>query len=183
MPLEFPPVPSPRRLIAAASCAVLLPVPAVLADATERAGRYLDRSVLVHEAARLNPLEQVADLRFGSRVTVAEALRTALAGTGYRLLDPEDHPDAEARSLLRGRIAIPHETFDGKRVDSVIAAVVGAGRGFRLEVDHAGRRIRIVPVGRTAPATEPVRREPATDYRAGRTDSSDPHPAHRGQWQ
>ncbi len=110
-----------------------------------RAGRYLDRSVLVHEAAQLNPLEQVADLEFSSRISVAEALRSALAGTGYRLLDPGAHHD-DARALLESRLAIPHLNFDDKRVDSVIAAVVGAGRGFHLQVDHVTRRIRVVPL-------------------------------------
>lgn len=183
MPLEFLQVPSRRRTTVAVSLAVLLPVSGSLADTTERAGRYLDRSVLVHETAQLNPLEQVADLRFDSRVTVAGALRTALSGTGYRLLDPEAHPDARARSLLRGRIAIPHEAFDGKRLDSVLAAVAGAGRGFRLEVDHTGRRIRIVPLRRVAPPAETAPGQPVPDYRAGRVDSADPHPAHRGHWQ
>ena len=51
------------------------------AEDTRQVGRYLDRSVLVHEAAQLNPLEQVARLKFSSRITVAEALRSALAGT------------------------------------------------------------------------------------------------------
>ena len=117
-----------------------------MGDDSRRVGRYLDKSVLVHEAAQLNPLEQVAHLRFSSRVTVAEALRSALTGTGYQLLDPDAHHE-HSRALLESRLAIPHQNFDDKRIDSVIAAVVGAGRGFTLEVDHVARRIRVVPLG------------------------------------
>ena len=116
------------------------------AEDTRQVGRYLDRSVLVHEAAQLNPLEQVARLQFSSRITVAEALRSALAGTGYQLLEPDAHHD-DARALLESRLAIPHQNFEDKRIDSVIAAVVGAGRGFHLEVDQVARRIRVVPLG------------------------------------
>ncbi len=145
MPLTTRPPSSAWRTLAMVSCAALLPV-AAQANATERVGRYLDRSVLVHEAAQLNPLEQVADLEFSSRITVSEALRLALAGTGYDLLDPDSHPDPESRKLLRGRIAIPHESFSSKRIDSVIAALVGAGRGYHLQVDHLARLVRVVPV-------------------------------------
>jgi len=47
-------------------------------------GRYLDRSVRVHDAAQLNPLRQVLDLRLSDRMSVGSALRTALAGAGSR---------------------------------------------------------------------------------------------------
>lgn len=132
-----------RTLLAAA--ALSLAVPSHGTD-TQRAGRYLDRTTLVHDGAQLNPLEQVADLDFSSRLTVGEALRSALAGTGYRLLEPGSHPHAESRALLASRVAMPHQTFDGKRVDSVISALVGEGRGYRIEIDHVARRIRIVPI-------------------------------------
>ena len=49
----------------------------------------------------------------------------------YRLLDPEDHPDPESRNLLQGGSPFPMNLSSRKRVDSVIAAVVGAGRGYR----------------------------------------------------
>ena len=80
MPRKSLSVNPPWRTIATLCCAALLPA-GVAADSTERVGRYLDRTVLVHEAAQLNPLEQVADIEIDSRVTVAEALRLALAGT------------------------------------------------------------------------------------------------------
>lgn len=146
---------------AAASAILTLVIPAQIpADGTQRAGRYLDRSVIVNEASQLNPLQQVATLEFSSRITVAEALKSALAGTGYHLLDPDVHPDSESRALLRTRLAIPHQQFDTKRIDSVIAAVVGAGRGFGLEVDHVARRIRIVPLRAPAPVPKQVSRRP-----------------------
>ena len=152
------------RTIATLYCAALLPAD-VAADGTERVGRYLDRSVLVHEAAQLNPLEQVVDIEIDSRVTVAEALRLALAGTGYGLVDLEDHPDPESRDLLRGRVAIPHESFNRKRVDSVIAALIGEGRGFYLHVDHVARRIRVVPISPAIPVAPSVRVRHSSAYR------------------
>lgn len=82
----MPPVARPFSLawcaLTMVSCAAFLPAQSALADGTERIGRYLERSVLVHESAQLNPLEQVADLEFSSRITVTEALRLALAGAG-----------------------------------------------------------------------------------------------------
>ena len=131
-----------RAILAPALLAVACVAPA---DDTRRAGRYLDRTVLVHDAARLNPLRQVADLRFSARISIAGALRTALAGTGYRLLAPDAHPHPGTRALLLGRLAMPHHRFDGRRIDAVIAAIVGVGRGYGLEVDHGARLVRVVP--------------------------------------
>ena len=105
------------------------------------AGRYLDQNVLVHQAEQLNPLLQVGDLDFSDRITVGEAVRTTLSGTGYRL---DESVDPLVQSLLQSRIAISHSRFRSKRIDSVIAAIVGVGRGFDVQVDHATRRIRIV---------------------------------------
>ncbi len=132
---------------AAVATVIAIALPTVVhADDTKRVGRYIDRSVLVHEAAQLNPLSQVANLQFSSRISIGEALSTALAGTGYRLLDPDVHPRTESRTLLVSRLAIPHQDFAEKRIDSVISAVIGAGRGFTLEVDHVARQVRVVPV-------------------------------------
>lgn len=133
----------------------------VHADNTRSVGRYIDRSVLVHEAAQLNPLEQVANLQFSSRITIGEALSTALVGTGYHLLDPDGHLQIESRTLLESRLAISHQNFAEKRIDSVISAVIGAGRGFTLEVDHVARQIRVVPI---LPVESPSARPPFRRY-------------------
>ena len=133
----------------------------VHADDTRRAGRYIDRFVLVHEAAQFNPLAQVATLQFSSRVTIGEALSTALVGTGYRLLRLDVHPQAESRALLVSRLSIPHQTFVKKRIDSVLSAVIGAGRGFTLEVDHVARQIRVVQI---LPVNSPSTRLPYRRY-------------------
>lgn len=134
-------------LSAAVAAVIAIALSAVVhADDTRRTGRYIDMSVLVHEAAQLNPLEQIANLQFSSRITVGEALRTALVGTGYHLLDPDAHPHSESRTLLGSRLAIPHQNFAGKRIDSVVSAVIGAGRGFTLEVNHVARQVRVVPI-------------------------------------
>ena len=143
---------------AVAAVIAMAPTVHVHADEIKRAGRYIDRSVLVHGAAQLNPLEQVANLQFTSRITVGEALRTALVGTGYRLLDPDRHPHFASRRLLESRLAIPHQNFAEKRIDSVIAALIGAGRSFAIEVDHVARRVRVVPI---LPADTPVQEAPA----------------------
>lgn len=118
----------------------------VHADHANSAGRYIDQSVLVHDTSQLDPLKQVANLQFNSRITVGEALRTALVGTGYRLLDPDAHPHSESHTLLVSRLAIPHQDFFEIRIDSALSAVIGAGRGFTLEVDHVARQIRVVPI-------------------------------------
>lgn len=109
---------------------------------TVPAGRYLDVNVRVDAPEQLNPLRMIGDLQFSDRVSVGEAVETALAGTGYRLADSHH---ADVRRLLDSRVAIPHIRFEQKRVDSVIAAIVGVGRGYDVQVDHAGRMIRIVP--------------------------------------
>ena len=139
---------------------IVLPA-TVYTDDTGRSGRYIDRSELVHGTAQLNPLKQVADLQFSSRISVGEALNTALIGTGYRLLERDAHPHSESRTLLESRLAIPHQYFSEKRTDSVISAVVGAGRGFTLEVDHVDRQIRVVPI---LPIDSPSARPPYRLY-------------------
>lgn len=148
------------------SAAIVAVIPIALstvvhADDTKSAGRYIDRSVLVHGASQLDPLKQVANLRFSSRITVGQALRAALVGTGYRLLDPDSHPHTESRTLLGSRLATPHQKFAEKRIDSVISAVIGAGRGFTLEVDHVARQIRVVQI---LPVELPSARPPYRRY-------------------
>ena len=149
-------------LSAAVAAVIAIALSAVVhAEDSRRAGRYIDRSVLVHERAQLNPLAQVANLRFSSRISIGETLSTALAGTGYRLLDPDAHPHTESRTLLATRLAISHQDFSEKRIDSVISAVIGAGRGFTLEVDHIARQIRVVPI---LPVESPSARPPYRRY-------------------
>ncbi|MYB34924.1 MAG: hypothetical protein F4X92_07350 [Gammaproteobacteria bacterium] len=115
---------------------------AVPASDTVPAGRYLDLSVRVDAPEQLNPLRMIGDLQFSDRVSVGEAVRTALAGTGYRLAGSA-HPVVQA--LLDSRVALPHMRFENKRIDSVIGAIVGTGRGYDVQVDHAARLIRVVP--------------------------------------
>lgn len=130
--------------------AVLSSWAAMAADSVP-AGRYLDRNVQVQDAAQLNPLRQIGSLQFSDRVLIGDAVQTALAGTGYRLA-AGSHPNVHA--LLNSRVALSHIRFDEKRIDSVVAALVGVGRGYALEVDHTARLIRIVPaVQAPAPAT------------------------------
>lgn len=141
----------------------------VHADETRRVGRYFDRIVLVHEAAQLNPLAQVANLQFSSRITIGEALSTALVGTGYRLLDTDAHSHSESHTLLESRLAIPHQNFVEKRIDSIISAVIGVGRGFTLEVDHVARQVRVVPHHpvETPSASPTIRRYLQVSYEKG----------------
>jgi len=56
----------------------------IMASGAVPRGRYPDRSVRVHDAAQLNPLRQVLDLRLSDRMSVGSALQTALAETGSR---------------------------------------------------------------------------------------------------
>lgn len=136
--------PEPVRVSVILILAVLGTFPTRAAD-TLPAGRYLDRSVAVHDISQLNPLRQVARLEFSDRITVAGAVRSALAGTGYQLLDPDAHDHPGARQLLESRIAVPHLEFDSLRIDSVVSAIVGAGRGWEIQVNHVSRTVRIVP--------------------------------------
>lgn len=115
-----------------------------VAGDTVTAGRYLDVSVRVEAPAQLNPLHMIGDLQFTGRMTVGAAVRTALAGTGYRLAE-SSRP--QVRALLESRLAIPHLRFERKRIDAVIAALVGAGRGYDVQVDHAARLLRVVVAG------------------------------------
>ena len=117
------------------------------------AGRYLDVSVRVDAPEQLNPLLMVGDLQFSDRVTVGEAVRTALAGTGYRLAESTK---PSVRTLLDSRVAIAHARFERKRIDSVIAALVGVGRGYDVQVDHVSRMIRIVADADNGPAAVPA---------------------------
>lgn len=122
-----------------------------LGNDTVPAGRYLDLEVRVHAPEQLNPLLMVGDLQFSDRVSVGEAVVTALSGTGYRLADSRHD---SVRAVLASRVAIPHIRFEQKRIDSVIAAIVGAGRGYDVQVDHTARLIRIVPLAQIAPVAE-----------------------------
>lgn len=155
---------------AAAAAVIAITLSTVVhADDTLRAGRYVDRSVLVHNAAQLNPLAQVANLHFSSRITVGDALRTALIGTGYHLVDPAAHPYTESRAILGTRLAIPHQNFAEKRIDSIISAVIGAGHGFTLEVDHIARQVRVIPAlaVETPSARPPYPRYPQASHEQG----------------
>ncbi len=136
-----------------ASALWLMSVTAPAAD-TVPVGRYLDRNLQVHEAARLHPLQAVADLTFSDRMSVGEALRSALAGTGYRLQAP-GADETEVRQLLATRIAMSHLAFEGRQLDSVIAALVGDGRGFAVEIHHVTRTVRILPALQAVPSGEP----------------------------
>jgi len=136
---KYRPVPVAQALFTAGLC--VLSWNGAWADQGLPVGRYLDQNVLVHQAGKLNPLRQVGDLEFSDRITIGEAVRTALSGTGYRLHEPAD---PMVRTLLESRLAVAHLRFRNKRIDSVIAAIVGTGRGFDLQVDHMTRRLRIV---------------------------------------
>jgi len=55
-------------------------------------------------------------------------------------------------------VAIAHARFERKRIDSVIAALVGVGRGYDVEVDHVARMIRIVATIAQSPPQNPSTR-------------------------
>ncbi len=144
-----------RLAVIASSCAICLPtgVPAgEWAPDNIVAGRYLDRNVLVHDEAQLDPLKHVVSFSFSPFITVEGALNTALSGTGYRLAPADPGPVSR---LLDSQVALSHDRFDEKRIDSVVGALIGSGRGFDLEVDHVERQVRVQPIN--APTAEPVR--------------------------
>ena len=108
-------------------------------------GRYLDINVQVQDTAQRNPLRQIVDLQFSDRISIGKAVKTALSGTGYQLTE-SNHPKVQL--LLSSRLAFVHNRFEQKRIDSAIAAIVGVGRGFEIDVDHLSRVIRIIPITR-----------------------------------
>ncbi len=140
-----------RQALIASSCAVCLPAGASASDPAPDslvAGRYLDRNVEVHDAAQLDPLRHVVSFEFSPLISIEGALATALSGTGYRLAPAEPGPVSR---LLESPVAHAHNHFEEKRIDSVVGALIGAGRGFDLEVDHLARRVRVRPID-TPPA-------------------------------
>ena len=145
-----------RRALIASSCAVCLPAGAAAGDPAPDslvAGRYLDRNVQVYEAAQLDPLKHVVSFEFSPFISIKGALSTALSGTGYRLAPADPGPVSR---MLGSPVAHAHNRFTEKRIDSVVGALIGAGRGFDIEVDHVERRVRVHPIDAqpAAPARE-----------------------------
>lgn len=159
-----------RQALIATSCAICLPAGASAGDPAADsivAGRYLDRNVRVYEPAQLDPLKHVVSFEFSPFISIEGALSTALSGTGYRLASADPGPVSR---LLGSPVAHAHNRFSEKRIDSVIGALIGSGRGFDIEVDHVERQVRVQPID-MQPA-EPVRESGGWWSRLFRTEKT-----------
>ncbi len=133
-----------------------------VAGESVQVGRYLDHNTIVQDAAQVDPLQEVATLKYSLNTPISTALMLVLKGSGYHLAESSD---PLVVNLMRSRVPRPLLEFKNKRIISIVEAL--AGIGFNVIIKRSARRIIIL----SQASLDPLRsaRNPGTQSKASDT--------------